>query len=288
MNNNISFKGVLFGVAVGDALGATLEFVPKNKIRQKYGELREIIGGGWLNLKPGQVTDDTEMTICTAKGIIKRPLDPVMQIMYEYANWYIKGPKDVGSTVAAALLYFCETGGIKPSKDSKSNGVLMRISPLAAYPFGMLEDITERVTLLTHQNRLVIDCSIFYVALIRKTLFNDFSPMTRHVSNPEITMTLAKLSKNKMPESASGYVLDTLYCALWALKTTNNFEDAVVKAVNLGGDADTIGAVTGALAGAKYGFDAIPIRWINALKIRTKLAEFCDKFDEVVSFVNTL
>lgn len=286
--NNISFKGVLFGVAVGDALGATLEFVPRSKVKQKYGELREIIGGGWLNLQPGQVTDDTEMTICTARGIMKRPLDPVMQIMYEYERWYRKGPKDVGCTISAALSYFCETGRIKPSSTSKSNGVLMRISPLAAYPFGMLEDVTERVTLLTHQDKLVIDCSLFYTILLRKTLFNDFSPMTRHISNSEITKMLAKLSKNKMPESSSGYVLDTLYCALWALKTTSNFEDAIVAAVNLGGDADTIGAVTGALAGAKYGFDAIPKRWVNALRIKKKLSEFCDKFDEVVSFVNTL
>lgn len=96
-------RGALYGVAIGDAMGGPLEFLDANEIKMRYGQVREMIGGGWLNLKPGEVTDDTQMTLCVAEGILENPSDPVQTIGRRFIEWYDSKPKDIGNTCALAI-----------------------------------------------------------------------------------------------------------------------------------------------------------------------------------------
>jgi ADP-ribosyl-[dinitrogen reductase] hydrolase len=96
-------RGALYGVACGDALGAPLEFLNAESIWQQHGYVREMIGGGWLNVKPGEVTDDTQMTVAVARGIVEQPHDPIPAIGRHFVEWYASRPKDVGATCSSAI-----------------------------------------------------------------------------------------------------------------------------------------------------------------------------------------
>lgn len=276
-------KGGLYGVAVGDALGATLEFMGRDIVEERYGVLTDIIGGGWLKLTPGEWTDDTEMTLAVAEGIARAPHDPINTIGEEFLRWYKTGPKDVGTTCAAvfnkvrrglswhqaACQLHAETA------HTAGNGALMRTLPVAlAYP--KLEDVVEKarqIAQMTHwDERAALTCQLYCLAAYFLTAGEDFHQsldsarlyLTQHLKNiePFVPMWTELTCKMSKPEP-TGYTVDTLACALWALQSTCTLEEAVISAVNLGGDADTVGAITGGLAGVCYGLAAIPERWVE-------------------------
>lgn len=314
---NDRLNAVLYGVAVGDALGGPVEFLDAETIRSNYGTLREMVGGGWLHLKPGEITDDTQMTLCVAHGITEKPGAPVEEIGKRFVEWYKSGPKDVGSTcamsISTAMRFASDNGGdpnapsyeewFAASSDthmlsggrSAGNGTLMRTAYVGAYyqTEKNVADYAGFISDMTHYDPLAYEACIAYSLMIHRMIREDdpaerlaIIPATIDESHHEGVYDCDALASNTFTPSPSGYVVDSFRAALHCILTTSTFEDAVVKAVNLGGDADTIGAITGGLAGALYGINAIPDRWtkylandiraeINILN-RAALAQFKD------------
>lgn len=261
-------RGALYGVAIGDAMGGPLEFLDANEIKMRYGQVREMIGGGWLNLKPGEVTDDTQMTLCVAEGILENPSDPVQTIGRQFIEWYDRNPKDIGSTCALAIRKVKLLSSTKKaawaavSRETEQeqhgmnggNGALMR----TIYPAVFYHDPKTRkryvkaIAEMTHRNDESTDICVQYCDFVHMAVFGDYPDRDR----------LKHYKENARP---TGYVVDTWCNVIDALTETQSFADAIISAINRGGDADTIGAITGGLAGACYGYSAIPKRWIECL-----------------------
>ncbi|HHW31103.1 MAG TPA: ADP-ribosyl-[dinitrogen reductase] hydrolase [Clostridiaceae bacterium] len=293
MNKNNRILGGLFGVACGDALGGTLEFMSKYEIEREYGYLKDIIGGGCWDLEPGEVTDDTMMTIAVAEGILDNPDNPVEDIGKHFIKWYDSRPKDIGNIIRIAL------GEYKRSKDwtkaalyaheatggmSAGNGSLMRCLPVALYydDIEKMLEITTSQSLLTHYDQKATDACQFYNLLAYHYLNYEKSKIAAIIEYieqyPEYKQVFHLSKKELMP---TGYVVDTLICALWCFINTSSFEDAVCEAANLGGDTDTIAAITGGLAGVFYGHEAIPAGWKEKILVRERLYSIAEKIIEV-------
>lgn len=274
------YKGAILGVAVGDALGAPLEFMTSAEIREKHGTVREMIGGGWLDVLPGEVTDDTQMTMTVADGILKNPEKPFAEIGKRFIEWYGTNPKDIGNTCRAVISrarainadsgeqwreiakqLFAETNG-----STAGNGSLMRTIYPAMYYGERSGELAKEIGAMTHfhpDSDLAVSS---YAAVISEILG---APEDMEIDKAkeliELRMKAVRDKLNGKDPKPSGYVIDSAVCAMNAIRDTSSFEDALVYAVNLGGDADTIGAITGGLAGAVYGVKEIPERWLNSL-----------------------
>ena len=262
-------RGALFGVAVGDALGGPVEFMSAEQIKKKHGRVTEMLGGGWLGLEPGEITDDTQMTMAVALGIEENPADPVPAIGRRFIEWYDSGPKDIGMTCSKAI-YTAKRDGAKTAKDwakagqktdivlhgrSAGNGALMRTVYTGLYYADEVPrtNMTGRIAEITHFNAESTTLCMRYADMIHAAIFG---------GHPISSVRTSDVDSKASP---TGYVRDTWLNVIDAILQTETFEDAVVEAVNRGGDADTIGAITGGLAGAFYGYKAIPQRWIAAL-----------------------
>ena len=294
--------GALYGVAVGDALGAPLEFMSKEEIARRHGRVTEMIGGGWLNVEPGEITDDTQMTLAVAEGIADKPGYPFPAIGHRFVEWMESGPKDIGGTCGSSIARIASKSHQgATSKDkwhraardtaktnggrSGGNGALMR----TVYPglYYTSKETAARVAMdigrMTHWDEKSTEACYLYTTMIHL--------ITEAVINEDLSKLLAEMlagSEYDLVELLSedetgvmnptGYVVDSFKCALICLYTTRTFEEAVIKAANLGGDADTIAAITGGLAGALYGYGSIPGRWVDTLAptIRTRLDRLVD------------
>lgn len=304
MNNQIrdSIRGAMFGVAVGDALGAPLEFMSAKSIQQQHGTVRDMIGGGWLNVLPGEVTDDTQMTLAVAHGIVDSPRDPIEAIGRYFVKWYNSSPKDVGVTCASSIRSAICAARQKQSptkadwkRASKvthnltagrtaGNGSLMRTAYVGLY-YSDEQEIRQKaydISRMTHYDEdTAIDCAAYCAALNEVSETENFYERIAAIigcTEREGRYHFYALSSPFFTPNPTGYVVDSFASALHCIYTTRSFEDAVVKAINLGGDADTIGAITGGLAGALYGYDAIPKQWISTLftDTRNEINELCD------------
>lgn len=284
MNIQSKIKGALYGFAIGDAMGATTEFMDAVHIKRRYGEIRDIIGGGWLNLKAGEVTDDTQMTLCVCEAI-KYGFGPRQWDASRYATkedamldrccenfvkWYKTNPPDVGNccrkVISKCATYKNHELWMEYAEDSESlgNGSLMRTLPIILS--GKSEDLARLQGRLTHNN-VVCDVGIgLYYKNVEEMLYHD---TFRNITNDLVEPT--------------GHVINTLNNALYWVQHTNTLEDAIVGAVNHGGDADTIAAITGSLAGVLYGYEAIPQRWIDQLspEVKNDLEKYSNLFEKI-------
>lgn len=284
MEKDSRILGGLFGVACGDALGGTLEFFTQAEGKKKYGYLKDIIGGGCWELEAGEVTDDTMMTIAVAEGILDNPQNPTNCIGERFMEWYLSDPKDVGNIIDVALSEYKRnkdwTRTAKFAHDycsgmSAGNGSLMRCIPVALIydNINKMIEITEKQSKLTHWDEKATRACVFYNKLVNQYINNGSKiPVIRKVIKeyPEYNVVF-KMSKEEL--NPSGYVVDTMICALWCFVNTATFEDAVCEAVNLCGDADTIGAICGGLSGVYYSFENIPERWKEKILVKDKLVE---------------
>jgi ADP-ribosyl-[dinitrogen reductase] hydrolase len=278
------YHGGLLGLACGDALGTTLEF----RDRGTFTPIADMIGGGPFGLEAGEWTDDTSMAMCLAESLVERGFDPLDQ-MQRYVRWWQGGYWssngrcfDIGGTVAAALRRFEATSdpmvGITDT-DNAPNGSLMRLAPV---PLRYASTPSEAVRLAatssktTHGAREAVDACRYFAALLigalqgrdkRELLSPGFAPegvdWPAEPLAPAIAAIAAGSFKTKSERQirATGYVVDTLEAALWALFRSGDFREGALLAANLGEDADTTGAVYGQLAGAYCGVDAIPGKW---------------------------
>lgn len=262
-------RAALFGVAVGDALGATTEFMTPAQIRTQYGVLREIVGGGWLKLSPGQVTDDTEMTLCVARGIVGSGGWDLGTIADRFARWLSGDPADVGATCRRGIEEYMEKGRLEAPPDEKGagNGAVMRVAPVALYTLGD-EELLSRLAVgqahITHHHPLSDAACVSVGKMIQRGLLGA-TPRDLRAAADELSARHPEFRFEGYDGKSSGYVADTLRTVFDAFFSTDSFEDCVVKTVNLGGDADTTGSIAGAIAGARYGLAAIPLRWLQAL-----------------------
>lgn len=283
------FQGCLLGLAVGDALGTSLEC----KAPGTFSPVQDMVGGGPFNLAKGQWTDDTSMALCLAESLISCRSFDVRDQMERYIRWWQEGHLSsigrcfgIGNTVAGALQQYSQTGDpLAGSTDPRTagNGSLMRLAPVpmfyAAEPENALRMCGDS-SKTTHGAVSCIDACRYYGGLIVGALRGVekehlLSPCYTPVAGiwqqkqlcPEVEEIARGSYKRKSPPEVvgSGYVVKSLEAALWAFTNSTSFAEGALLAVNLGNDADTTGAVYGQLAGAWYGEMAIPDAWRSCL-----------------------
>ncbi|GAB4231611.1 MAG: ADP-ribosyl-[dinitrogen reductase] hydrolase [Deltaproteobacteria bacterium] len=262
-------RASLLGVAVGDALGATTEFMKPAQIRETIGVHREIVGGGWLKLPPGGVTDDTGMTLCVARGIAESGRFDLAGIADRFARWLSGGPPDVGATCRRGIERYIESGRLEapPDEMSAGNGAAMRVAPVALYTLGdegLLSRLAVEQARLTHHHPLSDAACVAVGRLIQRGVLGAPERDLRDAAE-ELEWRHPEFRFEGYAGESSGYLPDTLRTVFDAFFSTMEFEECLVKTVNRGGDADTTGAIAGAIAGARYGLASIPERWLRAL-----------------------
>lgn len=305
--NSQMFDG-LIGFVVGDALGVPVEFSNRDYMKEK--PLKDMVGYCYYDVPEGTWSDDTSMMLATMDSIIQVGGIDYYDIMYKFSEWidyakYTATDKvfDIGSTTRKAILKFkrhdppIECGGFD-LKDN-GNGSLMRMLPVAYYlsqnEFSEDEEVNiiDNISSLTHAHEIsCLGCKIYcdYVnkllngvdkinalnSLKKQDYVKYYSSITVDEYYRILNGNILKLSRDEI--NSSGYVVDTLEASLWCVLNTNNYEDAVLTAINLGGDTDTIGAITGSLAGIIYGREQIPDRWLNKIKKLGYVESLCDEF----------
>jgi ADP-ribosylglycohydrolase len=285
-----AISSLLLGVAVGDALGVPVEFRPRGGFR-----VTDMQGYGTHNQPPGTWSDDTSLTLCLADSLCRgfAPDD----ITRNFIKWHDEGAFtahgavfDIGISTAKAIRRL--KAGTAPEKagcvgvNENGNGSLMRIAPLVFYladrPEAERFKITQSVSSITHAHPWSVAACYIYLEYLRKLLGNmdkntayaelrdEFQKDRPYIGQDTLDkfMRILRMDISTLPESgikSGGFVIDTLEAALWCFLTTDNYQAAVLKAVNLGEDTDTTATVTGALAGLAYGIDTIPSAWLDTL-----------------------
>ena len=291
-------KDGMIGLIVGDALGVPVEFYSRAELEEK--PVTGMIGYGTHNMPPGTWSDDSSMAIATMASIVNQQKIDYYDIMNEFWQWYDHDKYsqyktfDIGNTTRNGLYNFkngaepIKSGGNQPRDNG--NGSLMRILPLAFIPDIDYETI-ENVSSLTHgHGRSKISC-VLYIEIARSMIENDLT-IDEHIKNScdkireyykedeELEHFQRIFDDDWSGEIRSGgYVIDSLESSIYCLKTTESYKDAVLKAVNLGGDTDTTGCICGGLAGIYYGYDAIPIDWIESIPKIDKVMSLCEKYE---------
>ncbi|NKI94311.1 ADP-ribosylglycohydrolase family protein [Rhizobacter sp. SG703] len=286
------FRGCLLGLACGDAVGTTLEF----RRRGSFQPITDMVGGGPFGLKAGEWTDDTSMALCLATSLVERRGFDAADQMNRYVNWWHHGYLsstgscfDIGVTVSAALQRYLQTrdpmaGSTDPM--SAGNGSLMRLAPavLFGHPdMAAAMDLARRSSATTHATAEAVECCALFAELLCHAL--DGHPKDAILSSRLAAPTMPKvqaiaardyLHKRESQIAGTGYCVASLEAALWCFAHTDSFEAAVLRAANLGDDADTTAAIVGQLAGAHYGKAGIPARWLVRLHQRDEIERLAD------------
>lgn len=297
MNTNERFRGCHLGLAVGDAIGTTVEFCP----RGTFEPLADMTGGGPFRLAPGQWTDDTSMALCLATSLVERGEFDARDQMERYCRWadtgYLSSTGhcfDIGKTVASALRRYQRDGNPyagSTDPNTAGNGCIMRLAPVAMRFFpdlDMVERFAADSSRTTHGAAECIDACRLFARIICRALLGCskedilLGDAASFFSSERVS-EIARASYRTKPEEAirgSGYVVESLEAALWAFARTTSFADAILMAANLGDDADTTAAVCGQVAGAYYGERGIPQRWLERLALRAEITRLADALGE--------
>jgi ADP-ribosyl-[dinitrogen reductase] hydrolase len=305
-------QGCFLGLAVGDALGVPVEFRDRSYFRSR--PVKEMLGYGTWNQPPGTWSDDSSLAFCLAESLLNGyDLNDVAKkfIDWRYDGYWGAHHKcfDIGGATRAAILLLKKgesplfSGSI--GEDSNGNGSLMRIAPAAFY-FSNLNDDEffqriKEVSSITHAHfRSVFSCYVFCKFMIELSRQQDKILALQHVGkdirefsinkqfNPVEINRFQRILDGSIAEAnedsihGSGYVLHTLEAAIWCFMKTDNYSEAVLKAVNLGDDTDTTACVTGALAGLYYGDQAIPAAWISILARKSDILKLSEDFAEAL------
>lgn len=302
-------KAVMIGHAVGDAIGVPVEFCSREEIAKN--PVTDMRGFGTYPVPAGAWSDDTSMSLCALDSLSKGVIDHD-EIMDNFVRWASNDEFtptgemfDIGRTCLTAIRNFLEVDG-RPALEcgltderSNGNGSLMRIHPFALYAFvkggtlGKSLDIIREGSIMTHAHpRTIYACGIYAMVFWEILKGADKAKVLSEIENSAVLFDgiypeesdhfewafHKKLASKSADEiSSSGYVVHTLEAALWCLLTTNSYKECVLKAVNLGEDTDTVAAVAGGLAGAMYGYDAIPEEWRNTLIRREYIEKMCER-----------
>lgn len=261
--------GAYLGLALGDALGATVEFMTPREIRHQYGVHREIVGGGWLKLPRGAVTDDTTMSLALGQAIINCQGWNTTAVADGLVSWLRAKPVDCGNTCRRGIRRYIASGTLTamPSEADGGNGALMRNLPVVLASL-QNEQALARWTIaqchITHHHRLS-DAATLAISQMVRCLVLGQAPSRCEALAQELVAAHPLFRFAPYPGRASGYVVDTVQTALHYFFANEDFENCLVATVNQGEDADTTGAVAGMLAGARCGARKLPLRWLRAL-----------------------
>lgn len=294
METTDRYRGCLLGLAAGDAVGTTVEFMPRGSFRP----VTDMVGGGEFRLRPGEWTDDTSMALCLATSLVEmNGFDPADQ-MDRYCRWAGEGYLasngrcfDIGGTVAASLRRYRSTGDPFAGSDdprSAGNGSIMRLAPVAMFYHPDEEAAVRRAdesSRTTHGALECLDaCRWMAGALVRaldgrdkEGVLFDTPPDRKFTPQVNAIARGAYREKSERAIRGSGYVVESLEAALWSFLHSDSFEEAVLKAANLGDDADTTAAVCGQLAGAFYGAGDIPSAWLKRLVMGDEITALADR-----------
>lgn len=293
-------KDGIIGFVVGDALGVPVEFYSRDELKEN--PITRMEGYGTYNMPPGTWSDDSSMILATMASIVNKKAIDYDDIMREFLNWFKYGAYtqyndtfDYGITTSTSLQRY-EKGipidkcGGRSDRDN-GNGSLMRIIPAAYIPDIDFKTI-EQLSALTHAHERTLITCVFYIQIAKSMIDNDNLTIDEHISlasekiiehynDSDELKYLNRIFEDDFSEGilSSGYVINTIESVIYCLKNTDNYRDAVLKAVNLGGDTDTIAGICGGLAGIYYGFDDIPIDWIDAIPEIDKVVSLCEKYE---------
>ena len=284
--------GILLGLACGDALGRPVEFETAEAIRDEHGIIQDMLAGGVHNQPAGTITDDTQQALCIARSLIECGTFDPEDIAIRFREWYETDPFSIGRTTQWALYdlttgYSWDEAGKRAWEgENAGNGSVMRCAPLAlAYhddPDTLVE-VSKQSSAITHYDpRCVYGCAILNLTLA--AIINDVdTPLRTALDRVEseapselinalrsVCRTAEPVLNPKMPEP-SGYVIHTLQTALYDGLSAESPEEGIVTAVNRGGDTDTIGAVTGAVVGARFAKSELPDRWLDTISETAEL-----------------
>lgn len=255
-------KGCLYGSVVGDVLGAPYEFLEPQKVLDTY------LDGGLLDLPLGAFTDDTSLSLCIAEDLLKNDLVINRNTLIQsFVDWYYKGYLsctnncfDIGNQTRQSLEYWVSEGSFIPeNKDSSGNGSLMRVAPLF-----VIKDIDDfyislrASTIITHNNRRIFYISEWFCKIVHQVIYND-------LSKDKVIEEFNLVFETHKCNSPSGFILDSVYVALYSFINTTNFKDSIIKACEFGYDTDTNACITGIISGAYYGYDSIPEDWLTGI-----------------------
>lgn len=309
MNSNLErARGVLWGQAVGDALGTTVEFERAALIAEIHPQgVREIVGKGPFELERGQITDDTELALCLARSLSERRSYDDEDVVRRYVRWCNSNPPDCGGTTRTAF------GSKPPTKspwapvvreralrDSQANGALMRVSPLGVFGSKLDPEELHRLAGVdarwSHPHDVCVAANQVFVFAIAhalttgksgKAVFEATLDFAKHTQSCTEVLPTLELATRALPDDAftnMGWVRHALQCAFHQLLHATSFEEALVQVIGLGGDTDTNGCITGALLGSVFGASAIPSRWIAPVKACEPLRPreyWCGDLDEL-------
>ncbi|MBP3297354.1 MAG: ADP-ribosylglycohydrolase family protein [Lachnospiraceae bacterium] len=315
MERNIWIDGMM-GLVVGDALGCPVQFMTREEIAERPERLvTGMESGGVYDMPEGTWTDDSSMALAALDSIVELGKVDLEDIMESFVDWYEEGEYtpfgeafDMGNTCSIAIESYererdpMTCGGVKES--SNGNGSLMRIMPVCLYAYAKKLPTDEAIKVvhevggLTHNHmRAKIACGLYYFCVkaildqkgtlmerIQKGLDEGFFFYEKDIRN-RVELTYYRRLQNlqeftEVPESkikSTGYVVDFIEAAIWSLIQKNSFKDALLTAVNLGDDSDTIGAITGGLAALYYGYDCIPEEWLGFIQRRGWIEDLCKK-----------
>ncbi|WP_144922187.1 ADP-ribosylglycohydrolase family protein [Halorubrum salsamenti] len=292
-------RGVMLGLACGDALGRPVEFQSAPAIQREHGRLDEMIGHGTWNQPAGTITDDTEQALCIARSLVEQQgFDPA-DVAERFVAWFDSGPFDIGGMTRRSLDRlkhgdaWDEAGQHvwEQSREGQNagNGSVMRCAPLAvpyATDWGRLAEISRQSSQITHADPRCMDgCAVLNLTVAgllegADTPLQDALDYISADAPGELVAALEPLARGDTPAAleTSGYVVYSLQTALHDGLFAESAEEAIATAVSRGGDSDTIGAIAGAVAGARFGASTLPDRWLAAI----------DEVDELESLATQL
>lgn len=291
------YLGCLLGAAIGDTLGAPVERLNAQEIKMQYGKITDFIEDKY---NPPLWTDDTQMILDIAESLIEHKDCVQDDIAKRFVKWYEKGGRGIGFTTSRVLSLIA--AGMPPidasrqvweesSRQLAGNGALMRSAPIGLARMNDTEKLmsdSRLVSEITHFDpRSTEACVVFNLMLsdILQDIPTNINNYLVTITEQDVITTIESVPNAELATlSTSGYVLDTLKIGMWAYKNFDDFEDALITVVNLGGDTDTNGAVVGALFGARNGMAGIPARWLNKLDQRERIEKVAeDLFNTFIS-----
>jgi len=295
-------RGVLLGLACGDALGRPVEFSSPAQIEAEHGRLTEMVGQGTWNQPAGTITDDTEQALCIARSLAEQQEFDPGDIADRFVGWYDSDPFDIGRMTMRSLSrlkhgdQWDEAGQHvweqSPEGQNAGNGSVMRCPPLAvpyATDWERLVEVSRQSSQITHADpRCMYGCAILNLT-VAGLLDDADAPLQDALDDvgsdtpEELVAALRPLSRGETPDTlaTSGYVVHSLQTALHDGLSADSAEEAIVTAVNRGGDTDTIGAVAGAVAGARFGASQLPSRWLSAIDKTGELEELANQLPDL-------
>ena len=279
-------RAAFLGVAIGDALGATTEFMTPMEIRAKYGTLKKIVGGGWLHLKPGQVTDDTQMSLCIARAMRDSGGWNLSAVAENFVAWMKSRPVDIGATCARGIGDFMHKGILEVPYNEwdAGNGGVMRMVPVALGTVGddrLLETWAVEQARLTHNHPLSDAACIAVGRMVQQAMTGASREALKTIAD-DLVATHRTFGYRPYLGNSTAYVVDTMQTVFHYFFNTSSFEDCLIGVVNQGGDADTTGAIAGMIAGAFYGTQSLPRHWLRRLD-RAVREEATDLADHLIN-----